>query len=357
MRVPDVIPPASWTIVMASGVVSVDLSAVRQPALSAIMRCLAAAARLLLVVVLAAPLVYQRGRLAREAGSPVSLAGVAATAVLGTRLAMQDYRVAAAALLALAAIGWAVLLIPVLRHWEIPTTGISFVVGVATDGLALLSAILAVAYRAGWLVSAAVIPLLLALALYAFTAARFDLRQLTSGHGDHWIAGGALAISALTAGKVTKAAGALGRFSQQHQVLTTGTLVLWCLSMAWLPDLLISEAVRRRPSYDVRRRATVFPLGMHAACSLTVGLVAGITGITSFGQVMTWVAFAATLVVLAGQFRYTRHAWRLAGTRPGRTGLPSGTYRRLRGPGRPAGSSSGPPGRVRGPGAAALVTR
>jgi hypothetical protein len=260
MQLPGVIPPASWTIVMASGVVSIDLHLVGQGVLSAILGCFAAVVWLFLVVVLAAPLAYQRGRFAREASAPTSLAAVAATCVLGTRLAMQDYRAAAAALLAVAAIGWAVLLVPVLRHWKTPTTGISFVAGVATDGLALLSATLSATYRAGWLLSVALFLLLLALALYVFTAARFDLRQLLLGPGDHWIAGGALAISALSAGKITEAAASLGQFSHQHQVLSTGTLVLWCLAMAWLPALISCEIIRPRLNYDVRRWATVFPL-------------------------------------------------------------------------------------------------
>ena len=109
--------------------------------------------------------------------------------VLGTRLVVQDYRVAAAALLAVAGIAWALLLMPVLRHRKTPTTGISFVVGVAADGLAVLSATLAVAYRARYLVSVAVLFLLLGLAFYVFTVRRFDLGQLLSGQGDHWVAG------------------------------------------------------------------------------------------------------------------------------------------------------------------------
>ncbi len=310
MQLPDLTPPASWTIVMACGVVSIDLNAVHQPVLSAIMLWFAVAAWLLLAVVLAAPLAHRRGRLRRKAGSPMSLTGVAATAVLGVRFAMQDFRVVAAALLAVAAIGWALLLVPVLRHWKTPTVGISFVVGVATDGLALLSATLAVTFRAGWLVTAAIFFLLLGLALYGFTLARFDLRQLISGHGDHWIAGGALAISALSAGKVADAARTLQRFSQLQQVFSTSTLALWCLAMLWLLPLIISEAVRPRLSYDVRRWATVFPFGMYAACSFTAGQVTGLTGIISFGRVWTWVACTVVLIVFAGLFRHIRHAWR-----------------------------------------------
>jgi tellurite resistance protein TehA-like permease len=175
----------------------------------------------------------------------------------------------------------------------------------------LLGATLAVTYRLGRLVSAAGLLLLLGLAFYAFTAARFDLGELRRGQGDHWIAGGALAISALCAGKVTQAAEALGLFRQQHQVLTTGTLVLWCLAMVWLFPLTISEVIRPRLTYDVRRWATAFPFGMYAACSFTVGKVAGITGIISFAQVWTWVAFTVTLVVLAGLLRNIHDTWRL----------------------------------------------
>ena len=139
--------------------------------------------------------------------------------------------------------------------------------------------------------------------MYVFTAVPFDLRELVTGHGDHWVAGGALAISALAAGKVTEAAAALGQFSGQHQILTTSTLVLWCLAMVWLLPLVAGEGIRPRLTYDVRRWATVFPLGMYAACSLTVGQVTGISAITSFGRVWTWVALAAAVTAIAATAR------------------------------------------------------
>jgi tellurite resistance protein TehA-like permease len=133
------IPPASWTIVMSTGVVSLDLRTVHQPVLSAILLWFAAAVWLLLVVVLAAPLAYQRGRFAREA-----------------------------------------------RHWATPPSG--------------------------------------------------------------------------------------------------------------------SPSSSASP-YDVRRWATVFPLGMYAACSFTVGQVAGVSAIVTFARVETWIALAVTLIVAAAQIR------------------------------------------------------
>jgi tellurite resistance protein TehA-like permease len=131
----------------------------------------------------------------------------------------------------------------------------------------------------------------------------------------------ALAISALAAGKATEAAAALGQFSDQHEVLTTSTLVLWCLAMVWLVPLATAEVLRPRLTYDVRRWATVFPLGMYAACSLATGQVTGITGIADFGHVWTWVAFTVSLLALAGLLR---HGWPV-----------------LRGPHRPATAEDG----------------
>ena len=300
------IPPASWAVVMGSGIVSIDLCSAHQPVLSAIMLWFAAGVWLLLAVVLGVLLACQRDRFAREASSPVSFTSVAGTAVLGTRLAMQGYHVAATALLAVSGVGWALLLIPVLRHWKTPTVGLSFVLCVATEGLAVLGATLAVSYGARWLISAAVPVLILGLAFYVFTVARFDLRELLTGHGDQWVAGGALAISALAAGNLTEGAAALGQFSQQHQALTTSTLVLWCLAIVWLFPLVTGEILRPRLTYDVRRWATVFPLGMYAACSFATGQVTGSAGIADFGHVWTWVAFTVSLLALAGLFR---HGW------------------------------------------------
>jgi hypothetical protein len=89
-----------------------------------------------------------------------------------------------------------------------PTIGVSFVLSVSTESLAVLSAGVAAAEAARWLLVAALAPFVLGLAFYAFVIARFDFRQLAVGRGDHWITGGALAISTLAAARI-----ALGRAS------------------------------------------------------------------------------------------------------------------------------------------------
>jgi tellurite resistance protein TehA-like permease len=129
-RVLDAIPPASGAIVMGCGIVSIDLYSYHQPVLSAILLWFAAGAWLLLAVVLGLRLAYQRERFILEASSPAALTGVAGTAVLGTRLALQGNHAVAAALLAVSGVCWALLVVPVLRHWKTPTAGVSFVLAV-----------------------------------------------------------------------------------------------------------------------------------------------------------------------------------------------------------------------------------
>ncbi len=87
----------------------------------------------------------------------------------------------------------------------------------------------------------------------------------------------------------------LSRF--QFRQLLVGGGDHWCLTFAWLPALLVAEIVRPRLSYNVRRWSTVFPLGMYAVCSFTVGGLSQISGILDFAKVWVWVALAVWLLV------------------------------------------------------------
>ena len=312
LRLLELVPTTSWTIVMTCGVVSVDLAADHQDVLSAVLFWFAAAVWILLMGVLAGPLLFQDRRLGREAASPAVLTIVAATAVLGSRIVMADHRTVTAVLLALAASEWAVLSGPVLRRWKTPTVGISFVLAVAAESVALLSASLAVPYGSPWLCGAAVFLVLVGLGLYGFAAARFDLSSAALRRGDHWIAGGALAISALSAAKATRRPHALGLLTREHQALTIGTFVLWCGAMVWLPALIVGEIVWPRLDYDLRRWATVFPIGDVLGLQPRAGQSRGINGIVTFAQAWAWVALAATLVLLGGLFRGLSHNAHLA---------------------------------------------
>jgi len=297
------IPPASGAVVMGTEIVSTGLSLDHRETLSRILLVIGAVAWIALGLLLAGRAVRDRERVHREARSPAALTGVAGTAVLGARLTILGWGGTGIALLVVATGFWLALLAPVLRNWVTPTVGVSLVLTVSTESLAVLSATLAAHERAQWLLYAALAPFLLGLAFYLFVISRFDLRQLVVGRGDHWITGGALAISTLAAGRITLSAHGLHQLGGLHDALKTTSIVLWALTIAWLPVLLAAELLRPRLGYDVRRWSTVFPVGMYAACSFVVGAAAQASGITDFARVWVWAGVAIWLVVFLAMLR------------------------------------------------------
>jgi hypothetical protein len=247
-------------MVMASGVVSLDLVSGGWKAASLVPL---AAGALAWLVALA------RGDLARGPD------GVAATAVLATRLAVLGWTAPAGLLAAGAAALW-VLVIP---RWapERPASGSCFLPAVATQSLAVVATELGLPQA----VSGAAVAV--GLALYVRAAVGFDPSELLRGRGDHWIAGGALAISALACARVWHDA----------------SVVLWVGAMAWLPALVVGEVLRPRFVGAPERWSTVFPLGMYAAMSFAVE-----PGF--FARGWTWVAAAAWLIVLTSALRPRR---------------------------------------------------
>lgn len=288
---------------MATGIVSVALALDGEERLSRILLVIAGLTWLALLAVVMRRARRDSARLRAEVRTPAALTSVAATAVLGARLAMLGWAWAGIAALAIAAVVWALLLTPVLSHWATPTDGSSLLLVVATESLAVLAALLAASERADWLLVAALAPFLLGLGFYVFVIARLPLHHLTDGLGDHWITGGALAISTLAAGKLLTGAKALAILGDGGGILKAVALSLWVLSMLWLPALLGAELLRPRLAYDVRRWGTVFPFGMYAACSFVIGTAVRSSAITSFAQVWVWVAFAVWAVVLVGMIR------------------------------------------------------
>ncbi len=308
-RTLDSISPVAGAEVMGTGIVSIALSLDGQETISRILLAIAALTWLGLVVLLGARTARDPARSRADAGTPAALTSVAATAVLASRLAIVGWDATAAALLVVALVVWAALLIPVLAHWRTPTVGVSLMLTVSIESLATLAATLAASEHAPWLLIAALAPFALGLASYAWVIARFDLRQLVVGRGDHWITGGAVAISSLAAANIASAARALAILGDGGGVFQGLAVALWGLTMLWLPVLVLAEARHPRPGYDARRWSTVFPLGMYAACSFAVG-AAGHTGApTRFGQIWVWVALAAWAIMSAATLH---RGWQLA---------------------------------------------
>lgn len=284
---------------MGTGIVSVALADDHQHVLSLVLLVLTAVAWVVIGALLAWQVLHDRAAVRRAASSPAALTGVAATAVLGARVGGIGWSVVAIVLLVIATGLWLALIWPVLRALPRRGGGVSFMVTVSTASLAVLVAQLAVSEHAAWLLDAALVLLVAALAGYALVlAGLFGFRQLLDGQGDHWVSGGALAISTLAVAQIVLAARGLHELAGSVATLKTITLVLWAASIAWLPALIVGELIRPRPRYDVRRWATVFPVGMYAACSFAAGRAARVHGLLDFAEVWVWVGFAVWLVVL-----------------------------------------------------------
>jgi len=235
------------------------------------------------------------------------MTGVAGTGVLATAFATYGWYPVAGVLLGVATLTWATVLGPVLRHWQTPTAGVSFLLTAGTEALAVPGAVLAARYDADWLLIGAVLAFGLGLVAYFATAWRFRLGQLLTEQGDEWVTGGALAISALAYVKIVAAGKAVGWLASVHGAFDFGALVLWSLAMLWLGPLVAAEVWRPRLTYDVRRWATVFPLGMYAACSFAVGETTGISGIVGFARAWSWLALVVGVLVLGGLARRIWH--------------------------------------------------
>jgi tellurite resistance protein TehA-like permease len=149
-------------------------------------------------------------------------------------------------------------------------------------------------------VRAALVPLALGLAAYPFVAARFDLRELAAGHGDQWVAGGALAIAGVACAEIGAAARPLHALGPIRPALDDVALAIWAAAMILLPVLVAGEALRPWRGYHVRRWATVFPVGMYAVCSFLVAGLDDVGAIGDFARVWIWVAFGVWVIACAG---------------------------------------------------------
>lgn len=304
-------PPTAGAAVMATGILSVALHQTDHETLSRIALALACAAWLALAGDFAARLLWDRVRWTQEAATPAALTAIAATTVLGTRFTTLGWETLAEALLALAAVLWPGLLITVVRHWHRHMPGAVFLGCVATQGLAVLAATLAATEATAWLAHAALALFWLGLLLYAVALTRFDPREVVHGAGDHWVAGGALAISALAGSKLIAADSAHLYLwnADDSGVLHAVTVTVLVLDLAWYAVLLVAEIAWPRPHYDVRRWATAFPMGMTSAAALSVATALDVPWLDTPGEVLLWIAVAAWLAVAAGAVTAYTGAW------------------------------------------------
>lgn len=285
---------------MAAAVISIALDLIGHETLSLIALAVGAAWWVLLAAAFVMMLTRDRGAWVEVSGTPPALTAVAATSVLGTRLAVLGWLDTAAAMLALAVLFWPGLTVRVMRRLHRGMPGAVFLIAVPAQAISVLAARLSLGYGSGWLGSAALGCFCLGLTLYVLALLYFDFRQVLTGAGDQWVAGGALAIAALECSTLLSSPQWTGG---AHKMLHTVGLVLLAVTSAWYVVLLAAEIYRPRLRYDVRRWSTVFPLGMMAAATLSLSTTLGIAWLEPLGRALVWVALGMWLVTFAALLR------------------------------------------------------
>lgn len=285
---------------MGTSIVSVDLRWHGFSAPSSGLMWIALAIWAALIIGLAAETSSGAGELLPCLYNAGSLSLVAGTAVLGTRLAQESWDWAGIVALGIATAFWAVLFPAVLTSRRSPTIGSDFLLTVSTASLCVLVSQLCLDLDVRALMVPALILLVVAALVYIAVAIDFDPRELLHGPGDHWVAGGGLAILVLAIGEAGIAAQHLDIAPVVEHVLRVAGWTLWPIAILWLVALLIAEALQPRLRLELRRWATVFPVGMFAASSFTLGRFLDVPAISDFARAWTWVAVASWAVVLAG---------------------------------------------------------
>ncbi len=254
-------------------------------------------------IVFLARLVSDPGRWRSEAGRPGALTCVAATGVLGLSLSLHGLGATTWPFLGLATLLWIVLMPLVLRELGTPTVGSSFLTCVATQSLAVLAGQLAADTRSTFVLLAGAVANALGLTLYVAVLARFDFRQLVRGAGDHWVAGGALAISTVATGKLHSAMQSVGMPATAATAVQTVGLVLWAITLGWYLVLAAFELLAPRLRYDLRRWATVFPLSMTCTAGFSTAAATGIAWIAETAQILLWPALIVLCLTAWGTLR------------------------------------------------------
>jgi tellurite resistance protein TehA-like permease len=270
---------------------------------------------------------------------PRAFTVVMATGILGAAAAGEGLTWVGDVLGAVGGAVWAVVLAASAAHPD-GWTG-----GPGSGGLAFVAGTDVLAARAGgWLGVALWCAALAAWAVVALTSARAVRRRRGLGdgehggwlivaallaharrglraedlRGEHWIAMGALAISALASASLGAAASRSG-WTGVSSALGTPTLVLWIAATAWIPVLVGLELwrARRAPGpwrYSASRWSTVFPLGMYATATHAVAMRLALPALRPVAAVAFGVAavvWAAAALGLARRAR--RRASRLRG--------------------------------------------
>lgn len=314
-------PPDVFAAVMATGIMSIAADDQRYRLISDALAAFAALALVLLVAWILIKGIVRRAFPFDVRNPDVALrlfTFVAGCAVLAARL--QAHPIATWTLAVVAVLAW-LLLVPIAARgmWAHRWVGLRDrargaweLASVATSGLAIVAAILALHGGQDGLLGFAGAMWILAMVVYCLMTWLILWRTATAPEPepngwapDSWILMGGLAIATLAGDHIHRAARAVAASDWLIQGVRALTVVTWVLATLWIPPLVYA-AIRRFDRRAGTSRfpgawwAMVFPLGMYSAATHSMALETGWTPLRTISLVFFWIALTAWLIVAIG---------------------------------------------------------
>lgn len=321
--------PGYFALVMATGIMSIAMNYHHAHVLSVALLWVAAIAYVVLVLLTVARSVRYRREFMADLTDPsrgfAMFTFVAATCVVGTRLAADSHYGLAFTLLAIGWVAWMVLgyvvpwtavlgqvARPVLQH----ANGTWFIWVVASQSVAVLAAALQPEIAAGRseLALLAVFSWSVGIFLYGaagiFVAVRLLVYPLlpTDLTPPYWVAMGATAITVVAGARIVEMADA--PMVAATRGLIAGTSVFFWAFGTWLIPPLIAAGiwrhyVHRIPlRYDPTLWSVVFPLGMYGVGGHYLGQADQLPIVEYIGYVESWIALAVWAVTFLAMVRH-----------------------------------------------------
>lgn len=318
------VSPGSFALVMATGIVSVDMREVGLTAVADVMLGIAITAFIAITGASLGRAALMAAAVRADVTTPnrafASFALVAACAVLGSGLSDTGHRNAAAVLAWAALAAWLALtgLIPArlaLGHKPKPrldeVNGTWYLWAVATQSLSISASFLRSDQEfPGPAAQAIAVALWSAgVAAYLGISVLVALRLRVAGPGPagqrapYWVAMGAASISVLAAAEILRGPG-MPAGGAVRAIILVMAITLWLVASGLVPVLAAVTAALGlcwppRLRYWPGAWTIVFPLGMYAAASTQLGMAAGLPIARGIGMGESWAAFTAWSLTFA----------------------------------------------------------
>lgn len=314
--------PGYFALVMATGIVSIGMRYQGAHALSVALLWIGVLSYAVLLVATVARVVAFRREFVADLTDPrrafATFTFVAATDVLGTRLAVDRHYLYAGILLTVGWVAWLILgyVVPwtalfgrAVRPVLTAANGSWFTWVVASQSVAVLAAALQPEFGRRELAVLAVFSWSVGVFLYGAVGVLVALRlmlypvkpeDLTP---PYWVAMGATAITVVAGASIVEMADA--PMVAATRGLIGGTSVLFWAFGTWLVIPLLATGVWRHVVHRIPLRyeptlwSMVFPLGMYGVGSIFLGHADGLPIVAAVGAVEIWIALAVWALVFA----------------------------------------------------------